>query len=93
VQKRLDAFPSEYYFILLPHENRVHVATQLTRYCDEEGESEWDGHLLAYVGEVDIGTGVPQLMALRNTNKEKELFCYMSYNQQHLSDKEEIIPG
>ena len=29
-------------------------------------------------------------MALRNTNKEKELFCYMSYNQQHLSDKEEI---
>ena len=63
MQKRLDAFPSEYYLLLLLHENRVHVVTQLTRYHDEDSESEWHGHLLAYVGEVDVGSEVPRLMA------------------------------
>ena len=90
MQKRLDSFPSEYFLLLLPQENRVHVATQLTRYHDEDSGSEWHGHLLAYVGEVDIGSGVPQLMALRNTDKEKQLFCYMSYNKQQLLGQDEI---
>ena len=42
------------------------------------------------MGEVDIGSGVPQLMALRNTDKEKQLVCYMSYNKQQLIGKDEI---
>ena len=89
VQKRLDAFPSEYFLMFLPQENRVHVATQLTRYYDEEEESEWDGHLLAYVGEIDIVSGVPQLMMLRSTENEKELFCYVPYSKQNLMKKGE----
>ena len=75
--------------MFLPQENRVHVATQLTRYYDEEDESEWDGHLLAYVGEIDIISGVPQLMILRGTEKEKELFCYVPYSKQNLMKKGE----
>ena len=70
--------------MFLPHENRVHVATQLTRYYNEEEESEWDGPLLAYVGEIDIVSGVPQLMILRGTEKEKERFCYVPYSKQNL---------
>ena len=84
VQKRLDAFPAEYFLMFLPQENRVHVATQLTRFYDEEEKSEGDGHLLAYVGEINIVSGLPQLMMLRGTEKEKELFCYVPYSKQNL---------
>ena len=75
--------------MFLPQENRVHVATQLTRFYDEEEKSEGDGHLLAYVGEINIVSGLPQLMMLRGTEKEKELFCYVPYSKQNLMKKGE----
>lgn len=70
VQKMLDAYPSPYFLAIFPEENRVHVVTQLKRYSndlDEEGSMA--GHLVAYMGEVNIVSGLPPLVGLPSTDK------------------------
>jgi len=90
VQKMLDIHPSPYFLTCLPGENRLHVVTQIKRYSNEEDEEgSMAGHLVAYVGEINIVSGLPQLIGLQSTEREKELFSKQSYAKQHMMDSDD----
>ena len=46
IQARLRAYPKEYLLLFLPGETRVHVGTQLARYCNE-AEKEGSGLIIS----------------------------------------------
>lgn len=89
-QKVLDMFPSPYLLTCMAGENRLHVVTQIKRYSNEQDEKgSMANHLVAYVGEINIASGLPQLIGLQSTEREKELFSKQSYAKQHMMDSDE----
>ena len=90
LSERLGPDPPEYYFAILPNENRLHVVTQLERYNNgRDRNSEYAGHLVACVGGVCPATGYPALLVLASRDNEAELFELVSYNKPHPMSEEE----
>jgi len=65
-QKVLDMFPSPYLLTCLPGENRYMLSPKIKRYSNERDEKgSMANHLVAYVGEINIVSGLPQLIGFQ----------------------------